>query len=309
MKKTPHDLRVQTSHAFATEVLRPDDRRAPQVQAQVAAGLSQANLQARPEATAVPLELAIFDGQKTIAGLVGRIAWQWLRIDQLWVDPSYRGLGMARDLLDLAESAAVQAGCLGVHLDTFDFQAPGLYARRGYRVFGSIEDQPPGARHDFLVKHFDSRPPSPPCPTPSRNPTQRDPMTVHVQTATPADLDAVAPLFDAYRGFYGRTGEFKASRQFIAARLQQGDSTVLLAREGGPFGSALGFTQLHPSFSSVGICKVLVLNDLFVTPSARGLGVGQALLTAAQSHARLTGAARLVLETAADNQGAQRLYA
>ena len=53
---------------------------------------------------------------------------------------------------------------------------------------------------------------------------------------------------------------------------------------------------------------VFVLNDLFVAPTARRLGVGEALLTAAADHVRQLGAVRLSLNTDLQNLPAQALY-
>jgi GNAT superfamily N-acetyltransferase len=80
---------------------------------------------------------------------------------------------------------------------------------------------------------------------------------------------------------------------------------VLLAESQG---QAVGFTQLYPSFSSVSMARVFVLNDLFVAPMARRLGVGEALLTAAADHARQLGGVRLSLNTDVQNMPAQALY-
>lgn len=131
-------------------------------------------------------------------------------------------------------------------------------------------------------------------------------MTLDIQRAQVRDLEAVAALFDAYRSFYGKAPDLPLATAFIRERLGRQDSVILLARGGDD--AALGFTQLYPSFSSVGCTRILVLNDLFVAASGRGAGIGRALLEAARSHARQSGAARLVLETAADNYLAQALY-
>jgi ribosomal protein S18 acetylase RimI-like enzyme len=56
------------------------------------------------------------------------------------------------------------------------------------------------------------------------------------------------------------------------------------------------------------MARVFVLNDLFVAPTARRLGVGEALLTAAADHARQLGAVRLSLNTDVQNLPAQALY-
>jgi ribosomal protein S18 acetylase RimI-like enzyme len=51
-----------------------------------------------------------------------------------------------------------------------------------------------------------------------------------------------------------------------------------------------------------------LLSDLFTTPEARGSGVGTLLMNTAREFAVLSGAKGMVLETATDNVGAQRLY-
>ena len=50
------------------------------------------------------------------------------------------------------------------------------------------------------------------------------------------------------------------------------------------------------------------MNDLFVLPSARRLGVGAALLTTAADYAQQVRALRLVLSTELANSTAQALY-
>ena len=130
--------------------------------------------------------------------------------------------------------------------------------------------------------------------------------SVTVRQAVLADLDFLVVLFDAYRQFYGQTSDLVGARTFVQARFEHGQSVVLLAESQG---QAVGFTQLYPSFSSVSMARVFVLNDLFVAPTARRLGVGEALLTAAADHARQLGAVRLSLTTNVQNLPAQSLYA
>lgn len=129
------------------------------------------------------------------------------------------------------------------------------------------------------------------------------PMTI--RQAVLADLDALAALFDDYRQFYGQSSDVAAARDFLQARFEHGQSVIFVVES---HGKALGFTQLYPSFSSVSMARVFVLNDLYVAPAARRMGVGLALLNAASDHARQLGAVRLSLTTAVDNQSAQSLY-
>lgn len=130
-------------------------------------------------------------------------------------------------------------------------------------------------------------------------------MTTSIHRAGIDDLDAVAPLFDLYRQFYGRDADAAIARGFIGERLRRNESVVLLARIGG---DAVGFTQLFPSFSSVSAARVWILNDLYVVAEARRHGVARALLQAAADFARADGAIRLELETDHDNRNAQTLY-
>ena len=130
-------------------------------------------------------------------------------------------------------------------------------------------------------------------------------MTVTIFRATPEHLSEVARLFDAYRRFYKQESDLARATTFVAARLEQGDSVVLLARSKT---TAIGFTQLYPSFSSVAMRRIWILNDLFVTESARHMGVATSLMEEAKRFAFETHAARLALATATDNEPAQALY-
>ena len=128
-------------------------------------------------------------------------------------------------------------------------------------------------------------------------------------TLVSADLTAlpdVADLFNQYRQFYQQEDDLPRATAFIQARLVQGDSLILLARSSA--GGALGFAQLYPSFSSIDCAASYLLSDLFTAPSARGQGVGRALLLAAREQALDSGRTSLTLETAVDNLTAQRLY-
>ena len=126
-----------------------------------------------------------------------------------------------------------------------------------------------------------------------------------IRRATPADLPALAPLFDAYRRFYGQPGDVARADAFLRERLQRNESVVLLAERDG---AAAGFTQLYPMFSSVRTARLWILNDLFVAELARRSGVARALLDAAAAFAQDDGARGILLETSRDNAPARALY-
>jgi len=128
---------------------------------------------------------------------------------------------------------------------------------------------------------------------------------MEIRRAGIAEIDEVAPLFDGYRQFYRQVPDLPKARSFLSERLTRGDSVVLLAVE---HAIPVGFTQLYPLFSSVACRTLWLLNDLFVVPEARGLGVARALMDAARDHAVETGACGIELATAHSNVVAQRLY-
>ncbi len=128
-----------------------------------------------------------------------------------------------------------------------------------------------------------------------------------VRQATPDDLEPVADLFDQYRQFYRRPSDLPAARTFIGSRLQNGDSIIFVV-QAEPGGALVGFTQLYPLFASLSIGRAYVLNDLFVSPVARGLGLGRHLMERAAAYGRDTGARYLELSTEITNAAAQRLY-
>ncbi len=126
-----------------------------------------------------------------------------------------------------------------------------------------------------------------------------------VRRAGADNLDALAVLFDAYRQFYRQPADIAGARTFLAERIAQAESVLFLAELDG---QPAGFTQLYPSFTSAGMARIFILNDLFVAPEARGQGVATALLRHAAEFGRAEGAVRLVLSTATDNFTAQALY-
>ena len=130
-------------------------------------------------------------------------------------------------------------------------------------------------------------------------------MQTTISRAGPADLDALAALFNAYRQFYQQPSDLPRARQWLRERLRFGESVVLVAKHGD---SVAGFVQLYPMFSSVRTAKTWILNDLFVDAGMRRKGVARALLDAAAAFAREDGAMGLSLETSQDNAAARALY-
>ena len=102
-----------------------------------------------------PLNLFVRDADDAIlGGLIGEYNWHWLFIDLLWVSDALRGYGVGSELMRTAEGVARARGCVGLYLDTIDFQARPFYERMGLEVFGILEDYPPGHTRYFMRKYL-----------------------------------------------------------------------------------------------------------------------------------------------------------
>ncbi|WP_438293430.1 GNAT family N-acetyltransferase [Streptomyces sp. HUAS TT7] len=88
-------------------------------------------------------------------GLVGRTWAGWLHVDLLWIDAGLRSGGLGSQLLTAAEELARgERGCGFARVETWDFQAPGFYRKRGYEVVCAIPDYPPGVTEYTLTKRL-----------------------------------------------------------------------------------------------------------------------------------------------------------
>jgi len=134
--------------------------------------------------------------------------------------------------------------------------------------------------------------------------------SIEIVRATVEDLPLLVPLFDGYRQFYRQAADLEGARRFLTTHFANKTSVIFLAFSTDTEGArqACGFTQLYPSFSSVSMKALWILNDLFVTPEARRTGAGTALLERARLFAVETGSKGLTLTTATTNYTAQAVY-
>jgi GNAT superfamily N-acetyltransferase len=106
-----------------------------------------------------PLAILIKDeAGLTIGGLWGKSLFRWLIIELVFVPERFRHSGLGTQIMTEAESIAKARGCLGIWLDTYSFQAPRFYEKLGFRMFGRLDDQPPGEQRFFMQKRFDAEP-------------------------------------------------------------------------------------------------------------------------------------------------------
>jgi GNAT superfamily N-acetyltransferase len=94
------------------------------------------------------------DNDEIVGGVYARLFYQWLFIDLLSVPEQARGQGMGTKLMQMAEDLAREKECVGLWLETFEFQAPEFYKKHGYSEVGHIADYPPGYKHFFFQKRL-----------------------------------------------------------------------------------------------------------------------------------------------------------
>lgn len=102
-----------------------------------------------------PVALLVRDDNDAIlGGLYGHTFYRWLFIELLAVPEEGRGQGIGSKLMNMVEEFAREKDCVGIWLDTFDFQAPGFYKKMGYSECGEIVDYPLGHKRHFFQKRL-----------------------------------------------------------------------------------------------------------------------------------------------------------
>ncbi|AJQ49263.1 MULTISPECIES: GNAT family N-acetyltransferase [Pseudomonas] len=126
--------------------------------------------------------------------------------------------------------------------------------------------------------------------------------------ATLEHLDLLTPLFVKYREFYGQLPYPDSSRSFLEKRLKRDESVIYLALPDDDDSKLMGFCQLYPSYSSLSLKRVWILNDIYVAEDSRRMLVADHLMREAKKMAKETNAVRMRVSTSANNEVAHKTY-
>jgi GNAT superfamily N-acetyltransferase len=131
-----------------------------------------------------------------------------------------------------------------------------------------------------------------------------------VRSIRKADFDAWLPLWDGYNAFYGRTGVTALPMEITQTTWQRFFDIyepvhALVAERDGEL---LGLAHYLYHRSTIQLAPSCYLQDLFTAPSARGMGVGRALIEAVYRIAVDAGCPRVYWQTHETNSTAMRLY-
>ena len=86
-------------------------------------------------------------------GVVAGYTWSGIsELKQMWVDEAHRGRGCARALLDAFVAEARVRGVRRIWVASYDFQAPGMYEKAGFRRMAEFEGWPEGHANVVLCK-------------------------------------------------------------------------------------------------------------------------------------------------------------
>jgi len=94
------------------------------------------------------------NNNKILGGLTGWTIGTWFHIQNFWIEESIRFKGYGSCLLNKAENEALERGCHVVDLTTFSFQYTDFYKKRGYVVFGELDNIGGGHKIYFMKKNL-----------------------------------------------------------------------------------------------------------------------------------------------------------
>jgi GNAT superfamily N-acetyltransferase len=120
------------------------------------------------------------------------------------------------------------------------------------------------------------------------------------------DARLLVPIFDAYRQFYEQASDEAGALAYLTQHLEAGDCFGVIAVD--DKGVAAGFGLIFPTFSSVRLQTVWILNDFFVVPKARGTRLASRLMVRLFASAEERNIGQISLITHNDNTRAQRHY-
>ena len=124
--------------------------------------------------------------------------------------------------------------------------------------------------------------------------------------ASIANIEELSILFDLYRQFYRQPSSIIDAKYFLNERMEKKESTIYISKEEDD--NISGFVQLYPIFTSVGLKRLWLLNDLFVKEQYRKKGIARKLIDRCKKLTEETKASGLLLETAKNNLEGNVLY-
>ena len=99
------------------------------------------------------LGFVIRDETGRTIGVAAGYSWAGTsELKQMWVDQAYRGRGYARELLNAFVAEAARRGVRRIWVASYDFQAPEMYEKAGFKRVAEFAEWPEGHSNVVLCK-------------------------------------------------------------------------------------------------------------------------------------------------------------
>jgi GNAT superfamily N-acetyltransferase len=134
--------------------------------------------------------------------------------------------------------------------------------------------------------------------------------TIQIRPVRRDDLPAWRVLWDGYNAFYGRSGATALPDELTAMTWSRFFDTYepMRALVAESAGLLLGLAHFLYHRSTIQVSPTCYLQDLYTVESARGHGVGRALIEAVYAQAKNAGSTRVYWQTHESNTLAMQLY-
>ena len=104
------------------------------------------------------LGFVIRDEAGRTIGVAAGYSWAGTsELKQMWIDEAYRGRGYARELLNAFVAEAASRGVRRIWVASYDFQAPGMYEKAGFKRVAEFAGWPEGHSNVVLCKTLAAR--------------------------------------------------------------------------------------------------------------------------------------------------------
>jgi GNAT superfamily N-acetyltransferase len=133
---------------------------------------------------------------------------------------------------------------------------------------------------------------------------------IDIRPAQRDDFPAWKELWDGYNAFYGRSGPTALAAEITLTTWSRffDDHEPMQALVARHSGQICGLAHYLYHRSTIQLAPTCYLQDLFTSESARGLGVGRALIHAVYERAKAAGSPRVYWQTHESNAVAMKLY-
>jgi GNAT superfamily N-acetyltransferase len=131
--------------------------------------------------------------------------------------------------------------------------------------------------------------------------------TINIRLATPQDLDALLPMIEQYWRFEAIEGYEVGRMRNLLGRVLD-DASLGRAWVATVYGEPAGYLLAVYVFSLEFQGITAEIDEFFVVPQHRGLGIGAQMLAAAETLFRAEGCTNVSLQIGRSNEAARRFY-